>query len=57
MPNTLTHYTLLADSFAYPDAGFADRVKRVQAFLDQHYAEAGAALNAFTDFVSHASRS
>ena len=55
MPNALAHYTLLADLFAYPDAGFADRVKRVQAFLDRQYPEAGAALNAFTGFVSHAS--
>lgn len=55
MPNALAHYTLLADLFQYPDTRFADRVKRVQAFLDGQYPEAGVVLNGFTAFTDQAS--
>lgn len=55
MKNKLQHYTFLADLFQYPDTGFADRVKRVQVFLDQHYLEAGVALRAFSDYAAQAS--
>ena len=54
MPDALAHYTLLADLFQYPDAGFASRVNRVQAFLDWKYPEAGVVLKGFTAFVDQA---
>ncbi|MFQ5569602.1 MAG: hypothetical protein ACE5G0_07995 [Rhodothermales bacterium] len=55
MHDTLDQYIHLADLFQYPDAQFASRVKEIQAYLDQHYPEAGAELEAFTEFTSQAS--
>ena len=55
MPNTLNHYTVLADLFFYPDTAYAARVGRVQALLDEQYPQAGIMLKPFSDFAAQAS--
>jgi len=55
MSDSFGHYNGLADLFSYPDAGFAQKVQKVQAFLDEACGEAAENLREFTNFVSQAS--
>lgn len=48
-------YSRFAVLFSYPDAEFAEKVREVQAFLDDTCAEAAGELKKFTDFASRAS--
>lgn len=48
------HYSLLADLFDYPRAGFSDRVLKVQGFLEERYPESGRTLSLFTRFAQQA---
>lgn len=51
-----SHYSLLADLFFYPESDFAERVRRVQEFVDKNYSEEASQLQGFTDFISKASQ-
>lgn len=53
--SSFARYTLLAGLFAYPDADFAEKVRGIQAFLDENCSEAADELRDFTGFVSAAS--
>ncbi len=56
MKPSFEHYSQLAGLFYYPESGYSETVKNVQAFLDLQYPEAGAELEVFTNFVSNASQ-
>ncbi|NOG44976.1 MAG: hypothetical protein HND50_07080 [Calditrichaeota bacterium] len=56
MNNSYEQYSLLADLFYYPIAGFSDVAGKAQAYLDEHYPIAGNELRKFTDFVLQASQ-
>lgn len=49
----LSHYTLLAELFKYPEPGFLERVLECQAFLDKNYPEAGKEMEVFTSYIHH----
>lgn len=55
MSDSFGHYSGLADLFSYPDAGFAQKVQKVQALLDDACGEAAENLREFTNFASQAS--
>jgi nitrate reductase molybdenum cofactor assembly chaperone len=55
MSDSFGHYSRLAVLFAYPDAGFAQKVQKVQALLDDTCGEAAEILRDFTNFTSQAS--
>ncbi|MCK4773398.1 MAG: nitrate reductase molybdenum cofactor assembly chaperone [Candidatus Krumholzibacteria bacterium] len=55
MSDSFGHYSRLADLFSYPDAGFAQKVQKVQALLDDGCGEAAENLREFTNFASQAS--
>ncbi|MCK5406382.1 MAG: nitrate reductase molybdenum cofactor assembly chaperone [Candidatus Krumholzibacteria bacterium] len=55
MSDSFGHYSGLADLFSYPDAGFAQKVQKVQALLDDECGEAADNLREFTNFASQAS--
>ena len=55
MSDSFGHYSGLADLFSYPDTGFAQKVQKVQAFLDDECGEAADNLREFTNFASQAS--
>ncbi len=47
----LSHYTLLADLFQYPDSGYPQKVKDVQDFVDNNYPEAGEDIDKFVELL------
>lgn len=53
--STIKNLELLASLTDYPDAGFADKVKEIQLFLNGYYPELGIVLEPFTEFISAAS--
>lgn len=55
MSDSSGHYSRLADLFSYPDTAFAQKVQKVQAFLDDTCREAAETLRKFTNFASQAS--
>lgn len=55
MGTSVGEYSILAQLFAYPDAGFAAQVTEVQEFLDASCAEASGELREFSEFASGAS--
>lgn len=52
MQNTLAHYTDLSALYAYPEAGFDQRLQTAQRLLDTRYPEAGALLQPFTEYMT-----
>ncbi|MEE9271055.1 MAG: nitrate reductase molybdenum cofactor assembly chaperone [Candidatus Krumholzibacteria bacterium] len=55
MEVSFAHYTIIADLFSYPDAGFAARVGGVQAFLEETCPDAAEELREFSEFAAQAS--
>lgn len=47
----LSHYTLLADLFQYPDGEYPQKVKGVQDFLNKSYPEAGEDIDKFAELL------
>ena len=50
----LDHYSLFAELFMYPDAGFGTNVRAVQNYMDEFFPEAGAQLQPFTEYAETA---
>ena len=47
----LSHYTLLADLFQYPDGGYPQKVKDIQDFLNNNYPEADEDIDTFVELL------
>lgn len=47
----LSHYTLLADLFQYPDGEYPQKIKDIQAFLNSNYPEAGEHMDKFVELL------
>jgi nitrate reductase assembly molybdenum cofactor insertion protein NarJ len=47
----LSHYTLLADLFQYPDGGYPQKVKDIQDFLSSNYPEADEDIDTFVELL------
>lgn len=53
----LDHYKLLAEVFTYPTPETKGRIKKVKAFLDENYPEAGSEFKRFSDFIENSTES
>ena len=49
----LDHYTLLAESFRYPNQDIKTTVDEIQVFLDKNYPDAGDEFNRFSEFIAN----
>ncbi len=47
----LSHYTLLADLYQYPDDGYPQKVKDIQDFLNNNYPEASEDIDKFVELL------
>lgn len=47
----LSHYTLLADLFQYPDGGYQQKMKVIQNFLNDNYPEADEDIDTFVELL------
>jgi nitrate reductase assembly molybdenum cofactor insertion protein NarJ len=47
----LNHYALLAGLYQYPDAGYPQKVKDIQNFVDSNYPEAGEDMDTFAELL------
>jgi nitrate reductase molybdenum cofactor assembly chaperone len=46
-----THYRVIAPLFEYPDAGFPERVRQIEVFLDSDYPKAAEEIGKFLEFL------